>query len=321
MANEHNNLDKVEKGFKESALGASKHSKEGEIELDFENPNYKSKLTGVAAAAGISNLAGVVENSDSVNSVLGGFSLSALGKMTLSDLFSLAVSWIAAGAMIFGGAVPYVPQYRDIKKTDNADGFSTHVCLVLTVANILRIMFWFGKHFELPLLIQSFVMILTMMVMLSLCIRVKYSKHQAVHKHKFSELDLEYFWKWTRFVDYIQCLACFTLFIGYITWLFINNSIYVETLGFMAVFIEAMLGMPQFLKNYQNKSTIGMSVQMVLMWTSGDMFKTGYFLLKDAPAQFIICGILQVCVDISILSQVYWYGRAGEKIKLRKTAW
>lgn len=247
--------------------------------------------------------------------------------INFADLVSTVISWVASGAMIFGGAVPYVPQYRDIKKTDNAEGFSTHVCLVLTVANILRIMFWFGKHFETPLLLQSFIMIATMMVMLHLCIKVKFASkdgHTHVTKHTFLELDPKYFWKWTRFNDYIQCLAFFTLVMAYITWLLIEVQAFVETLGFAAVFIEAMLGTPQFLKNYQNKSTQGMSLQMVLMWTSGDLFKTGYFLLKDAPLQFIICGCLQVCVDIAILTQVWLYGARnadGKKKTLRKTAW
>jgi len=244
--------------------------------------------------------------------------------ISFTDLLSNVVSWIASGAMIFGGAVPYVPQYRDIKKTDNADGFSTYVCLVLTIANILRIMFWFGKHFETPLLIQSFVMIGTMMVMLNLCIKTKFSNkdgHTHVTKHTFMELDIKYFWKWTRFVDYAQATGVFIVFCAYITWLMIDIDIFVETLGFAAVFIEAMLGTPQFLKNYQNKSTQGMSLQMVMMWTSGDLFKTGYFLLKDAPVQFIICGCLQVCVDIAILSQVWFYGAGEKKKTLRKTAW
>lgn len=51
------------------------------------------------------------------------------------------VTWITAGAMVFGGVVPYIPQYRDIRRTQNAEGFSTYVCLVLLVANILRILF------------------------------------------------------------------------------------------------------------------------------------------------------------------------------------
>lgn len=55
-----------------------------------------------------------------------------------------------------------------------------------------------------------------------------------------------------------------------------------------------ILGAPQFLRNYKNKSTHGMSICMVIMWTAGDMFKTGYFILRNAPTQFWICGTLQV---------------------------
>lgn len=51
------------------------------------------------------------------------------------------VTWTAATAIIFGGVVPYIPQYREIKRTQNAEGFSSYVCLVLLVANILRILF------------------------------------------------------------------------------------------------------------------------------------------------------------------------------------
>lgn len=57
------------------------------------------------------------------------------------SVFGTLVWWVAAGAMVFGGVVPYIPQYRDIRRSQNAEGFSTYVCLVLLVANILRILF------------------------------------------------------------------------------------------------------------------------------------------------------------------------------------
>ena len=60
---------------------------------------------------------------------------SSINLMTL-------VSWTASGAMIFGGVVPYIPQYYDIFASKDTDGFSTYVCLALLVANILRILFW-----------------------------------------------------------------------------------------------------------------------------------------------------------------------------------
>lgn len=40
----------------------------------------------------------------------------------LSDFFTISCS----GAMIFGGLVPYIPQYLKIKRTNNSDGFSTY---------------------------------------------------------------------------------------------------------------------------------------------------------------------------------------------------
>lgn len=55
------------------------------------------------------------------------------------------------------------------------------------------------------------------------------------------------------------------------------------------------------------------SIKMVLMWTSGDTFKTVYFLLTQAPVQFWTCGLLQVFVDCAILFQVYYYSRYPQK--------
>lgn len=52
-------------------------------------------------------------------------------------------NWVASGAIIFGGIIPYVPQYREIKRRDSAEGFSLYVCFTLLIANTLRIFFWF----------------------------------------------------------------------------------------------------------------------------------------------------------------------------------
>ena len=47
---------------------------------------------------------------------------------------------------------------------------------------------------------------------------------------------------------------------------------------------------------------------MVVMWTSGDIFKTTYFILRSSPTQFWVCGMLQVTLDLAVLFQVYLYG-------------
>jgi len=117
-------------------------------------------------------------------------------------LVTLLVQWIAAGAMIFGGVVPYIPQYRDIARSQNTDGFSPMVCFVLLMANTLRILFWFGRHFELPLLAQSIIMVFAMSLMQELCVRV--TKPQTATSHFFLDFDFRYFWQWSRFLDYVQ---------------------------------------------------------------------------------------------------------------------
>uniref|UniRef100_A0AAY4C0W7 Solute carrier family 66 member 2 n=1 Tax=Denticeps clupeoides TaxID=299321 RepID=A0AAY4C0W7_9TELE len=183
----------------------------------------------------------------------------------ITYFFNQLVTWIAATAIIFGGVVPYIPQYRDIRQTQNAEGFSTYVCLVLLVANILRILFRFGRYFETPLLWQSIVMIVTMLVMLNLCTSVRLATEINTKRRLFTDFDWNYFWSWSRFVDYLQCVLAFTAVAAYLTYLLLDSVLFVESLGFLAVFTEAMLGTPQLFCNYQNKSTEGMSRLMKVL--------------------------------------------------------
>uniref|UniRef100_A0A8D2QBG3 Solute carrier family 66 member 2 n=1 Tax=Zonotrichia albicollis TaxID=44394 RepID=A0A8D2QBG3_ZONAL len=180
--------------------------------------------------------------------------------------------------------------------------------------------FRFGRRFESPLLWQSIIMIITMLLMLKLCTEIRVSNELNVKRRSFAaadskdeeikappkrsylDFDLNYFWHWSKFTDYVQCVLTFTGVTGYITYLWLDSSLFVETLGFLAVFTEAMLGVPQLYRNYQNRSTEGMSIKMVLMWTSGDTFKTVYFILNQAPFQFSICGLLQLHWECTLLA-------------------
>jgi len=234
--------------------------------------------------------------------------LNQLSSLEMPPLASVLTSG-ASFFIIFGGLVPFMPQYWEIKQTGNAEGFSTLVCFTLLLANILRILFWFGHRFELPLLLQSIVMIGVMLAMVHLCTAVRQrAEIIPVKKHKFVDFEWRHFWNWTDFKSYIQCLVTIALGIGLLTYLLIDNHVYIESLGFLAVLAEAMLGAPQFYRNFQNKSTKGMSIQMVLFWLLGDVFKTLYFILRRAPSQFWLCGMLQIGLDLSILTQVAYYG-------------
>ena len=119
-------------------------------------------------------------------------------------------------------------------------------------------------------------MIVTMLMLLHLCVRVSYEKDSVVvvqrrflgtyikvtiyviDVHYIVDFNFQHFWNWTRFSDYCQCILCISV-IGFgVTYILRNFFIYVELLGFASVLTEAMLGIPQFWKNFQNKSTQGM---------------------------------------------------------------
>lgn len=57
-------------------------------------------------------------------------------------LLNTLIFGVVTVAIVFGGIVPYYFQHREIRRTQNAKGFSLFVCLNLLASNILRIMFW-----------------------------------------------------------------------------------------------------------------------------------------------------------------------------------
>jgi len=129
----------------------------------------------------------------------------------------------------------------------------------------------------------------------------------VIHPSQSLGFGAKDFWEWDNLFSYVKFLLLFTFLIGLLTYILLDNHMYIETLGFVAVFTESMLGMPQLLRNYSKKSTRGMSVAMVMMWLSGDLFKTLYFVIRRAPAQFYVCSSIQVVVDLLILAQVLLY--------------
>jgi len=217
------------------------------------------------------------------------------------------VSILAAGGIIFGGVIPYIPQYKEIHQTHNSDGFSIYVCFVLLLANTLRIVFWFGNPFEIALVAQSVIMIITMLALVELYVRTKNRNASRQARH-FFDLQIKSFWKWTDFISYLECMATISLIAGVSMYCFINNNYFVQGMGYVALLTESLLGVPQLFKNWRKKSTDGMNKTMVLLWLGGDIFKTAYYLIKKQPVQFITCGAIQITVDILILMQVFFYG-------------
>lgn len=76
--------------------------------------------------------------------------------------------------------------------------------------------------------------------------------------HGLTDFDWRYFWQWTDFTSYIEFLLSLTLLFSLITFVLQDSVVYIESLGYAALLTEAMLAIPQLVKNYRNKSTEGM---------------------------------------------------------------
>eukprot|EP00026_Physarum_polycephalum_P011324 Phypoly_transcript_11539.p1 GENE.Phypoly_transcript_11539~~Phypoly_transcript_11539.p1 ORF type:complete len:231 (+),score=29.56 Phypoly_transcript_11539:492-1184(+) len=217
--------------------------------------------------------------------------------------------------MVFGPVIGYVSQYNEIKKRKNASGFSTLVSLILLLSNILRCFFWLGKSFDVTLVYQAIVMIFAQLIMLHLCVSLGDGKIGGIGDEGFYDsktFKKRGFWKWTDFSYYIYFLIGFSGIVLVITTILGSSPTYFEFIGFLSLSIESMLGVPQLIKNHTSKSTQGLSVTMIATWFIGDAFKTVYFAFTGAPAQFLMCGALQLIVDSLILAQIAVYKPASK---------
>ena len=133
-------------------------------------------------------------------------------------------------------------------------------------------------HFETPLLAQSLVMIVVQLLLLHACVSafaksdvLSHSHHAPVGLCTFVNvtkleplksflvgLSWQSFWKWHRMQEYMLTITGFSLVAAVLTALLGSWSFYSELVGLVSLLLEASLGLPQFLKNYEHASTHGM---------------------------------------------------------------
>mmetsp|Transcript_23359 Transcript_23359/g.30500 ORF Transcript_23359/g.30500 Transcript_23359/m.30500 type:complete len:237 (+) Transcript_23359:109-819(+) len=202
--------------------------------------------------------------------------------------------------------VGYFPQWWLIRQT-GSEGFSPNVCLLLLLANITRVFFWFGQRFDSTLLYQALVMIFVQLLLLEAIVSVKQkarSTQNIQNRQEDSVWDWSKFWKWCDFTPYIQSLTLFSGFLSAVTIIFKSNQTYSHLIGSAAVAMESVISLPQLCQNYIKKNTAGLSLMMVMGWVMGDSFKLLYFVSTGSPFQFIYGAIFQLCSDTFVLIQM-----------------
>ncbi len=199
--------------------------------------------------------------------------------------------------------IPYYAQINTFKKNKSSEGFSIKISLFILSANILRIFFWFGEKFNISLLLQSVLMIIAQLYLVK--VYVQYSEKNDYIK---KESLFKNFWDWDKDTNYFIFITSFILlFIGLSLNIGMENKLYVNTLGSISSFLEAIMPCAQILKMYQDKSAKNFSYVLILSWVLGDSFKVYYYFITKVPIQMLLSAIMQVVFDFVIIFQIIYY--------------
>lgn len=245
------------------------------------------------------------------------------------------VSNLLDALMVLGPNIGFIAQIKKFHDVNSSEGFSKHVTLILLIANILRIFFWYGKQFNIILLFQSIASLIMQLILLQQCLAFSNnnsdSKQSNNIKANLNEINrifyfkkgelfrVKDFWNWSQFIDYIYFLTIFVVVLIFTAKLFtFENAAFVEILGTASALVEACLGVPQVYNNFKNKSTDTLSLIMIFTWVLGDSFKSFYFYKTEAPLQLLMVGLTQLLIDFVIIAQIYYYNNIYPKLNKTK---
>ncbi|CDW77367.1 UNKNOWN [Stylonychia lemnae] len=270
---------------------------------------------------------------------------------TFSTTIGLALSHVMDAGMIIGPCFGYIIQCFKMKKEQSSEGFSPLVCLILLTANILRIFWWQEQHHQwIQAHGQIFHSASVVLLYLSVTIRMQNRATQVEiadtdsnqneqdtpnrAERKMSResnllnttadsvttastvqqetVDIETFWNWNSFNMYLMHIGALIAITFGMTVIFQKSENYSFIIEQLSVGIEALLGVPQFLLNYKKKNTEGLSVVLIFIWLAGDMYKFTYYIGNHSPISLVGCAFFQICTDICILSQ-FWFYRHNNK--------
>ena len=218
--------------------------------------------------------------------------------------------------MIFVPSVGYFFQAMKFKQTKSTKGFAKFLCFLLLIANILRCIFWLGKRFNLTLLFQAIVVIMSQIYLIHVYFQYQdelpfKSENKPLCEYLLNwkeTLNPYHIWNWSDEIEYYKFSFFFFLINLLICFLFgFDNITFFDIIGTISVSCETFIELPQIKENCVTKNTQNLSGTMVLMWLLGDMFKTWYNFVYKSPWQMIIGGIIMNCEDIVLNTQVIIY--------------
>ncbi|KAJ9612661.1 uncharacterized protein PV06_01685 [Exophiala oligosperma] len=251
---------------------------------------------------------------------------------------SLIVDYFAPVFLILSPITSYADQIASIHRKKTSDGFSLDIPLIMLVASILKVFYWFGAYYDKSLLAQASLMIAVQIILLKVALDNRAPdglQHTPFHGYTaenglrdLMEGRRPYgFWQWSSAKPYFQFLGYFTGFLLAVHVLlpFVSGSpAYIAFLGYFGLAVEAILPIPQIVKNHKARSCKGFRLSVIANWLAGDAMKMSYFFLSSqyVPWPFRLCGMFQACCDSYLGLQFYMYGEgpSGTDIPMTSTS-
>lgn len=258
--------------------------------------------------------------------------------------------------MIIAPLLTYCFQIIKFYRTKSSKGFSKYICLLLFLANILRIFFWYGIRFKNVLLYQSIGVSLFQIILIHLCIKFQEPKKNLPELKNVNENSniLEnknkinivknfifayfsktfkpkyfkwlycskicnpvLFWNWTEEKEYYKFMSLITLLLIFISSSFNNFKPLFQLIGVMSALFETFICVPQAVSNCRTKFTKNISFMMIFCWLIGDSFRLFYNVRYNAPLQLIIGILFQIIINSIVLIQLILYRNNNVKEKER----
>jgi len=83
---------------------------------------------------------------------------------------------------------------------------------------------------------------------------------------------------------------------------------------------DSLLDIPQIIELCRTRNAKTISYLLVFSWFCGDIFKFGYYTIKNAPLQLIGCSLFQLSTDIFVIFQLWYYTKNGKSDTVPITA-
>lgn len=211
-----------------------------------------------------------------------------------------------------------------------SSGFSIDVCLIMLISSIFKIIYYMLDPYEITLFRQAVIMIFVQIILLKTALRylekpAKLYESEKIINQSSSYLEIVFnhlkyfdnfyqrpynFWQWfDNHLRFWEFLIGFSLGLTVLSLIFQSSFYFAWLMGFLGLFTESLLPLPQILLMHRVKSVKNFKWVLVLSWLGGDFTKINYLIFgtDQVSGIFMLAALFQTALDFFIAGQYLYY--------------